>query len=176
MSINLDKSQAFDKLVSLKPYDVHSVSSERIKECSVQSASLTFNYACSPIEKKHIAVFQEIFDECKIFDKFTSLLSGDRVNTGENRAVLHHLLRGNVLGKKILIDSVDKEEFYRTEKERIFDYATSVRNGKVLGSTGKKIDTVLQIGIGGSDLGPRAMCIALSSYAKAIVLKLFSVR
>lgn len=167
MSINLDKSQAFDKLVSLKPYDVHSVSSERIKECSVQSASLTFNYACSPIEKKHIAVFQEIFDECKIFDKFISLLSGDRVNTGENRAVLHHLLRGNVLGKKILIDSVDKEEFYRTEKERIFDYATSVRNGKVLGSTGKKIDTVLQIGIGGSDLGPRAMCIALSSYAKA---------
>ena len=87
MSINLDKSQAFDKLVSLKPYDVHSVSSERIKECSVQSASLTFNYACSPIEKKHIAVFQEIFDECKIFDKFTSLLSGDRVNRGKQSCV-----------------------------------------------------------------------------------------
>lgn len=165
--MDLDKTKAFGRLLSLAPYDIRKVTKDRIKECNVQTGAVTFNYACSPVEKKHIEVFQDIFDECDIFNKFTSLLSGERVNTGENRAVLHHLLRGNITGKKIEVDGCDKEAFYRAEKEKIFAFARSVRNAEILGSTGKKIDTVVQIGIGGSDLGPRAMCIALSSYASS---------
>lgn len=167
MGMNLDKSISYNKLLKEKPYDIKTLSGARVKECSIVSGPLTFNYACSPIDKKHISVFEEIVDECEVFSKFNALLSGERVNRGENRAVLHHLLRGNVTGKKVVIDGVDKEEFYSREKERIFEYAHSVRDGKILGSTGKRINTVVQIGIGGSDLGPRAMCIALSSYARS---------
>lgn len=152
-------------LFSIDPADIHEISDKRVDECITRSTDLKMLYAYAPIDVKHIKAFDKVVKEAKVFEKFEALLNGERVNTGEDRAVLHHLLRGNVLGKKIVVDGEDKEQFYSDERRKVFEFVSSVREGKILGSTGKKIKNVVQIGIGGSDLGPKAMSRALYSYA-----------
>ena len=79
--------------------------------------------------------------------------------------VLHQLTRGQ-LGKDVMADGVNKREFYVNEVKRIADFANDVHSGKLVNEKGEKYTTVCQIGIGGSDLGPRAMYLALENWAK----------
>jgi glucose-6-phosphate isomerase len=88
------------------------------------------------------------------------------MNTGENRKVLHHLLRGQ-LGKPVIHDGKDLGAFYRQELDRFSGFADAVHTGKFKGTTGKPFTTAVQIGIGGSDLGPRALYLALENWAAA---------
>jgi glucose-6-phosphate isomerase len=88
------------------------------------------------------------------------------MNTGEQRRVLHHLSRGQ-LGESVIHQGKNIREFYVAQLERIYSFSRSVHNGTITGSTGKNFDTVVQIGIGGSDLGPRALYLALKEYAAA---------
>ena len=74
------------------------------------------------------------------------------INTGENRLVLHHLTRGQ-LGDKVVADGVDKRAFYVEQQEKIADFANKVHAGEIVNGAGEKFTTVVQIGIGGSDLG-----------------------
>ena len=87
------------------------------------------------------------------------------INTGEKRLVLHQLTRGQ-LGDKVEADGVDKREFYVKQQQRIADFANKVHAGEITNAAGEKFTTVVQIGIGGSDLGPRAMYLALENWAK----------
>ena len=70
------------------------------------------------------------------------------------------------LGDAVEADGVDKRTFYKTQQERIAEFANKVHNGEITNAAGEKFTTVVQIGIGGSDLGPRAMYIALENWAK----------
>lgn len=164
---NLDKTLAFGDLrkldrVSLK----NNLTAKRISTYTAcAGADLTYNYAAMPVNNEIIDKLQELCDEQELVEKYIELLSGEMMNTGEKRLVLHHLTRGNCTGKKVIADGEDKEEFYKGELEKIKDFSEKVRSGKIKGSTGKKIDTVCQIGIGGSDLGPRALYLALKGWA-----------
>ena len=86
------------------------------------------------------------------------------MNTGEKRKVLHHLLRGEH-GNPVIENGKNIGDFYKKELDRVCEFASSVHSGKYKGSTGKEFTTVVQIGIGGSDLGPRALYIALDNWA-----------
>jgi glucose-6-phosphate isomerase len=99
-------------------------------------------------------------------EKFKSLAAGAIMNTGEKRSVLHHLARG-VLNGPVTADGLDMRDFYEGERRRIGKFAKDVHEGRIRGSTGKVFNTVVQIGIGGSDLGPRATHIALERWALA---------
>lgn len=70
------------------------------------------------------------------------------------------------LGEAVNADGVDKRTFYTTQQKRIAEFADKVHNGAITNGAGEKFTTVVQIGIGGSDLGPRAMYIALENWAK----------
>lgn len=170
---NLDTTEAFGKLKSLKPFDVkNNLSKERItKNLIKQGGGLTYSYASMPVDEKTLAVLQQLSDEQEVIAKYESLLKGEIINTGENRSVLHQLARGQVISDKVVIDGVDKGKFYLDELSKIKDFSEKVRNGTIKGSTGKPFDTVCQIGIGGSDLGPRALYIALEGYCKAEGIK-----
>ncbi|MFH2116339.1 MAG: glucose-6-phosphate isomerase, partial [Spirochaetota bacterium] len=91
--------------------------------------------------------------------------SGSVMNIGEKRMVLHHLLRGQPFGP-VVKDGHDYGAFYRAERERAGDFARRIRTGELRGSTGKRFERVVQIGIGGSDLGPRALYLALEQWAR----------
>ena len=104
--------------------------------------------------------------EAQLSEKFEALYNGAVINTGENRLVLHHLCRGQ-LGEKVLADGVDKREFYLEQLKKVEELVSKVHSGQITNAAGEPFTTVVQIGIGGSDLGPRAIYLALENWAKA---------
>ena len=170
---NLDKLESYKKLQSLK--GAVSVAkelscdkaAERVASCSVpMAAGLVYNYAAKQVDEKVLSVLKELASEAQLTEKFEELYNGAVINTGEKRLVLHQLTRGQ-LGKAVTADNVDKREFYKNEQKRIAEFAEKVHDGRIANANGEKFTTVVQIGIGGSDLGPRAMYLALENWAKA---------
>ena len=126
---------------------------------------LTFNYAAKAVDDNVLAILDKLAKEAQLVEKYESLYNGAVINTGEKRLVLHQLTRGQ-LGGKVEADGVDKREFYVTQQKRIAEFANQVHAGEITNAAGEKFTTVVQIGIGGSDLGPRAMYLAMENWAK----------
>ncbi len=166
--MNLNETDALGKLQNASPVDLKdSLSVERIGSMSVsQGGGLTYNYAALPVDEKIIDLLQDLCKEQNVIEKYVHILNGDVMNTGEKRKVLHHLTRGRVIGGKNS-KLEEREVFYKRELEKIFSFARDIHSGRITGSTGKNFSTVVQIGIGGSDLGPRALYMALENYCKA---------
>jgi len=169
---NSDKLSSWKKLMSLK--GMVSVADElsgsnavnRINEyCIPMGGNLKFNYAAKQVNAQILKTLSELAEEQQLVEKYEALLNGEVINTGEKRMVLHQLTRGQ-LGNDVMADGVNKREFYINEVKRIADFANDVHSGKLLNEKGEKYTTVCQIGIGGSDLGPRAMYLALENWAK----------
>jgi glucose-6-phosphate isomerase len=130
------------------------------------AAGLTYAWAAKAIDAGALKLLQTLADEQELIAKYKAVLNGEVINTGEKRKVLHHLTRGEQ-GQPVIENGKNIGEFYRAELQRFGDFAEAVHNGKFKGSTGKAFTTVVQIGIGGSDLGPRAMYLALDNWAIA---------
>lgn len=170
---NLDTLESFKKLQSLKGRV--SVAKElsgpeatdRIGRYSIQmGGGLTYNYAAKQVDSQITDVFQKLADEANLTGKYEALYNGDVINLGEKRMVLHQLTRGQ-LGKDVVADGTNKRSFYVEQQKKIADFAKDVHSGKLVNEKGEKYTSVCQIGIGGSDLGPRAMYLALENWAKA---------
>ncbi len=139
---------------------------ERVKNYSVpMAAGLAYNYAAKQVDKKVLAALEKLAEEAQLTEKYKALYNGEVINTGEKRLVLHQLTRGQ-LGDAVVADDVDKRAFYVEQQNRIADFAEKVHAGEIANAAGEKFTTVVQIGIGGSDLGPRAMYLALENWAK----------
>ena len=139
---------------------------ERVKKYSVpMAAGLAFNYAAKQVDDKALEAFAKLAEEMQLAEKFEALYNGEVINTGEKRMVLHHLTRGQ-LGEAVVADGVDKRGFYVEQQKKIAELANKVHSGEITNAAGEKFTTVVQIGIGGSDLGPRAMYLALENWAK----------
>jgi glucose-6-phosphate isomerase len=167
---NLDKLKTYKKLSRTgKPFNLEQLDAARVKGWQMPAGGgLTFNYAARPVFEKQLALLQELADEAELIGKYRAILSGEVMNTGEKRMVLHQLTRGQQLGP-VMEEGRDKRAFYSGQQERIYQFADKVHKGEIKGSTGKKFDTVVQIGIGGSDLGPRAMYLALENLADPLL-------
>ena len=165
---NLDACSAYQSLLGQKPADLRAVlTQERVNACAADAGGgLTFSWAASDADEKTMDLLQELSDQQELIAKYRLLASGERMNTGEDRMVLHHLTRGEPAGK-VVRNGRDYRGFYEGERKRIADFADAVHSGTICGSTGKKFRTAVQIGIGGSDLGPRALHIALAAWARS---------
>ena len=140
---------------------------ERVKKYSVPMAcGLAYNFAAKQVDDEVLGMLADLAKESDLAGKFEELYNGAVINTGEKRLVLHHLTRGQ-LGDDVIADGTDKREFYKGEQDKIAEFAEKVHAGKITNADGEKFTTVVQIGIGGSDLGPRAMYIALENWARA---------
>ena len=168
---NTDTLASYQELVNVKRVNLAEAMSgeqgaERVKNYSVSmTEGLNYNYAAKEVDDTVIDALAKLADEAQLVDKFEALYNGEVINTGENRLVLHHLTRGQ-LGDKVVADGVDKRAFYVEQQEKIADFANKVHAGEIVNGAGEKFTTVVQIGIGGSDLGPRAMYLALENWAK----------
>ena len=169
---NLDTVAAFKelekcgKIVNLPEVMSGEDGAKRAKEYSVpMAAGLAYNYASKQVDDDIIDKLAALTDEMQLLDKFEALYNGEMVNTGEKRLVLHQMTRGQ-LGNPVNADGVDKRTFYTGEQKKIADFANKVHSGEITNAAGEKFTTVIQIGIGGSDLGPRAMYLALENWAK----------
>ena len=171
--INLDTLDSFGELKELKNHvDIAAALSgeeggKRVADYSTpMAAGLSYNYAAKEVDETVLAALAKLADEAQLIDKFQELFNGAVINTGENRMVLHHLARKQ-LGNPVVVDGVDKREFYVAQQKKAADFANKVHSGEITNEAGEKFTTVVQIGIGGSDLGPRALYIALENWAKA---------
>ena len=168
---NTNELNSFKKLGEVKPVDLKTAMSgengaKRVKDYSIKmAAGLSYNYAAKAVDENVISALKELADEADLAGKFEELYNGAVINTGEKRMVLHHLTRGQ-LGNSVNADGVDKREFYLGEQKKIAEFANKVHSGEIVNEAGEKFTTVVQIGIGGSDLGPRAMYLALENWAK----------
>ena len=169
---NYDELASAKELAALKEQvEVKSVmagdnGAKRVKEYQVpMSSNLVYNYASKQVDDKVIDVLSKMADEAELVDKFACLYNGEVINTGEKRLVLHQLTRGQ-LGDDVVADNVNKREFYVAQQERIAEFANKVHSGEIVNEKGEKFTTAVQIGIGGSDLGPRAMYLSLENWAK----------
>lgn len=168
---NLDTLASYQKLQEAKQVNLPEVMSgesgaQRVKNYSVpMGADMAFNYGARAVDEDILNVLTELAGEAQLSEKFAALYNGEVINTGEKRRVLHHLCRGQ-LGGDVIADGVNKREFYLGEQKRIADFAEKVHSGEIANAAGEKFTTVCQIGIGGSDLGPRAIYLALENWAK----------
>jgi glucose-6-phosphate isomerase len=156
---NFDELSTQKKLLSLKnSVDLKKVlDASRIKEFQADAGGdVIFSYAAKEIDQRVLTVFQELADEANLTEKFRALYEGDIINTGENRKVLHHLTRGQ-LGNDVVFEGKNLRKFYEEQRIKINEFAEKVHSGAITPEDGKKFSSVVQIGIGGSDLGPRAM-------------------
>ena len=168
---NLNTCKTYLELLSLPRLEISQALAEngpdRIKRFEVPiGAGLQYNYAAKAVGEAILTKLEELAEEQELIPKYQALLNGETMNTGENRMVLHHLARGR-LGDDVRSEDRSLSEFYRQQNERVSAFAAAVQSGRILGSTGKRFDTVVQIGIGGSDLGPRALYIALENLMRA---------
>ena len=165
---NLDATVSFPVLVACPRVDVGTaLDPERIDDCSIKMPEgFFFNYAAAPVDPQILEALQNLADEQQLVEKYRALAGGELMNTGEGRLVLHHLARGLLVGP-VYFEGSDIRTFYEGERAKAADFAVAVHSAKLVGSTGRKFETVVQIGIGGSDLGPRAAYIALERWARA---------
>ena len=168
---NLNTLASFQALSETERVDLVSAmtgenGAERVKNYSIpMAAGLVYNYAAKQVDEKVLDALVKLAEEAQLGEKFTALYNGEVINTGEKRLVLHQLTRGQ-LGDKVVADGTDKRAFYVEQQERIAEFAKKVHSGEITNAAGEKFTTVVQIGIGGSDLGPRAMYLALENWAK----------
>ena len=168
---NMDALASYQELLDAQRVDLAAAMSgengaERVKNYTVpMGAGLDFNYGARPVDDRILAVLAKFAEEQQLTGKFAALYNGEVINTGEKRMVLHHMCRGQ-LGEAVVADGVDKREFYVGEQKKIAEFANQVHAGQITNAAGEKFTTDVQIGIGGSDLGPRAIYLALENWAK----------
>ena len=168
---NLDTLASFAALkeadkVAVKYVMAGENGAKRVKEYSVPMADgMIYNYAAKAVDEAVLAKLQALADEAELTEKYAELYNGAVINTGEKRLVLHQLCRGQ-LGEDVVADGVNKREFYVAQQKKIEEFVTKVHNGEITNAAGEKFTTAVQIGIGGSDLGPRAIYLALENWAK----------
>jgi glucose-6-phosphate isomerase len=160
------KLSAMDKVVDVKEVMAGESGASRVAKYSVPMAcGLSFNFAPKQVDDEVLAVLAELAEEAQLIDKYAELYNGAMINTGEKRLVLHQLARGQ-MGNDVIADGVNKREFYVSQQNKIAEFAKKVHAGEITNEKGETYTTVVQIGIGGSDLGPRALYIALENWAK----------
>ena len=175
--IDLDKCNAYKVLEGLaaagKNFDFKKLLTEdRVKQCAVPLAEgLIFNWAAKAVDDKILGALQALSDEQELIPKYRALLEGDEMNTGEGLRVLHQLTRSpdgkTATGKSVSDEGRDLGDFYLKERERFYAFAEKIRRAELGPAPGKAYTAFCQIGIGGSDLGPRAMSLALENWAAA---------
>lgn len=142
---------------------------DRFNKFSIQEKDLLLDFSKNHIDDKMMKLFYHLLDDIDLKGKIHDLFNGEKINTSENRSVLHFLLRGSYTSKtKELYENDVKKGL---EKLKLF--SKKFQNGEIKGYSGKKIKNVINIGIGGSDLGPKMICEGLKYYSNRSVNNYF---
>ena len=132
---------------------------------AVEAAGLYLDYSKNRITDETLALLLQLAEESGLRARIDAMFRGDKINVTEKRAVLHVALRAPK-GHAIVVDGEDVVPQVHAVLEKMSDFANRVRSGQWTGYTGKPIRTVINIGIGGSDLGPVMAYEALRHYSR----------
>ncbi|MGB6545374.1 MAG: glucose-6-phosphate isomerase [Candidatus Acidiferrales bacterium] len=137
----------------------------RGERMAVDAAGIYFDYSKHRITDETLKLLLQLADECGLRARIDAMFRGDKINVTEKRAVLHVALRAPK-GQSIMLDGEDVVPQVHAVLDKMADFSTKVRGGAWKGHTGKPIRNVINIGIGGSDLGPVMAYEALRHYSQ----------
>ena len=169
-SIKPNQTQAWKKLQShyneakawhLK--DLFKNDPSRFEKYSIRQGDILVDYSKNIINDNTLDLLITLANECKLKEATEAMFNGEKINRSENRPVLHTALR-NFSGKPVIVDGRDVMEDVHAVQKQMKAFCDRVHSGEHKGYTGKKIKYIVNIGIGGSDLGPYMVTEALTPY------------
>ncbi|WP_427309311.1 glucose-6-phosphate isomerase [Cupriavidus sp. H39] len=137
---------------------------QRVAQCSLEAAGLYLDYSKNRITAQTMRLLMQLAAEAGVTRRRDAMFAGEHINTTEDRAALHVALRADA-GAGYKVDGEAVVPAIQQVLARMRDFSARVRSGAWKGATGERITDVINIGIGGSDLGPRMVCRALSHLA-----------
>jgi len=132
---------------------------------AAEGAGIYLDYSKNRISEETIRLLVDLAEACGLKARIAAMFAGDRINVTEKRAVLHVALRAPK-GERIVVDGVDVVSEVHAVLDRMAAFSDQVRNGQWRGYTGKRIRNIVNIGLGGSDLGPVMAYHALRHYSR----------
>jgi glucose-6-phosphate isomerase len=144
--------------------DLFAQDPQRFERLSAEAAGLFLDYSKNRLDGRTLALLANLARERGVEQLRDAMFAGDKINLTEQRAVLHTALRAPK-DKQITVDGQDITADVHAVLARVKTFSDAVRNGAWLGHTGKEITDIVNIGIGGSDLGPKMVCLALRQFA-----------
>lgn len=136
---------------------------DRFKKFSISFGDILFDYSKNIMTPKTLQLLLQLADDCKVKESIEKMFSGDKINETENRSVLHTALR-NFSGEAVMSDGKDVMQDVHRVQQQMKEFCTKIHSGEWKGYSGKKIKYIVNIGIGGSDLGPVMVTEALKPY------------
>jgi len=136
---------------------------DRFSNYSLQFEDILFDYSKNIVTDTTITLLRQLAEESKVKDAIEAMFTGEKINQTEDRSVLHTALR-NLSGTPVLSDGKDVMPDVLRVLSQIKSFCAKIHSGEWKGYTGKKIKYIVNIGIGGSDLGPVMVTEALKSY------------
>ncbi len=137
---------------------------QRGERLTAEGVGIYFDYSKHRITGETIRLLLDLAGECGLRERIDAMFRGDKINTTEDRAVLHVALRAP-RGESIFVDGVDVVPHVHAVLEHMTEFSNRVRSGEWTGHSGRRIRNVVNIGIGGSDLGPVMAYEALKDYS-----------
>ena len=159
----LEAHYAIMKDVHMK--DLFAQDPDRFNKFSMSFEDILMDYSKNRITDETMDLLYALAEQANVKGMAQRMYSGEKINTTEDRAVLHIALR-NQSNSPILVDGKDVMPEVNETLARIKTFTESIRSGEWKGHTGKSINAIVNIGIGGSDLGPVMVCEALKPYSK----------
>jgi glucose-6-phosphate isomerase len=133
--------------------DLFAKDGQRGERLTVEAASVYLDYSKNRVDDETLSLLVKLAQECDLRGRIDAMFKGEKINVTEKRAVLHVALRARK-GSSILVDGENVVPAVHDVLDRMSAFANRIREGAWTGHTGKKIKNVVNIGIGGSDLGP----------------------
>ena len=137
----------------------------RFERFSLRFGDIFFDYSKNRVTERTMALLLDLARQSDLGQRIEAMFNGDKINTTEGRAVLHTALR-NRSNTAVYVDGQDVMPEVNRVLDKMREFSSAVRSGEWKGYTGKAITDIVNIGIGGSDLGPKMVCEALKPYAR----------
>ncbi len=153
------------EVASLHMLDLFARDPKRFERFSLRLGDILFDYSKNRITEKTVSLLMQLAREANLGEKIEAMFTGEKINVTEGRAVLHIALR-NRSNRPIPVDGKDVMPEVNRVLDKMRVFSEKVRSGSWKGYTGKSITDVVNIGIGGSDLGPKMVTMALAHYVK----------
>ena len=161
-----------DKIKNAHLRDLFAQDQKRGERLTAEALGIYLDYSKNRVTDETLGLLVRLAQECGLKDKIDAMFRGDKINVTEKRAVLHVALRAPK-GASIVVDGQNVVPAVHETLDRMSAFANKVRSGEWTGHTGKRIKNVVNIGIGGSDLGPVMAYEALRSYSERSLNLLF---
>ncbi|MEO6850828.1 MAG: glucose-6-phosphate isomerase, partial [Mucilaginibacter sp.] len=179
-NINFTSTQAYKYLadhfidINLKNLkDLFKTDDQRFSKFSITFKDILVDYSKNRVDEETIALLIQLASECQLKEATEAMFSGEKINATENRPVLHTALR-NRSNTPVYVDGKNVMPDVNKVLQQMKDFSEAIISGEWKGFTGKAITDVVNIGIGGSDLGPVMVTEALKSYKNHLNLHFVS--